>query len=62
MQKIANVAGISKGSLYFYFRNKDNLFNKIFDEPVDEYLLLVNSWTNDNLSWKYTGEVYKMNY
>lgn len=52
MQKIADVAGINKASLHYYFRSKDNLFNKIFDKAVDEYMPLVNTWTDDRLSWE----------
>lgn len=52
MQEIADVAGISKASLHYYFRSKDNLFKKIFDQAVDEYLPLVNTWTDDSLSWE----------
>lgn len=52
MQQIADVAGISKASLHYYFRSKDNLFKKIFDSAIDEYLPLVNTWADDSLSWE----------
>lgn len=52
MQKIADVAGISKASLHYYFRSKDNLFKKIFDKAIDEYMPLVNTWADDRLSWE----------
>lgn len=66
MQKIADTAGISKASLHYYFRSKDNLFKKIFDEAVEEYLPLVNTWTNDSLTWedkvlRFTDEFMKFN-
>lgn len=66
MQKIADVAGISKASLHYYFRNKDNLFKKIFDEAIEEYLPLVNTWTDDSLSWeqkvlRFTSDFMKFN-
>lgn len=52
MQKIADVAGISKASLHYYFRSKDNLFRKTFNNALDEYLPLVNTWADDSLSWE----------
>lgn len=52
MQRIADVAGISKASLHYYFRSKDNLFKKIFDNAIEEYMPLVNTWTDDLLSWE----------
>ncbi len=66
MQKIADAAGISKPSLHYYFRNKENLFKKIFDEALDEYLPLVNTWENDSLSWeekvlRFTNEFIRFN-
>ncbi len=52
MQKIADEAGISKASLHYYFRSKDNLFQKIFDEALDEYVPLISTWMDDNMSWE----------
>ncbi|MBI3520459.1 MAG: TetR/AcrR family transcriptional regulator [Bacteroidetes bacterium] len=51
MQKIADVAGISKASLHYYFRNKDNLFDRIFDETMSEFMLIVSTWTNVEEEW-----------
>ncbi|MCB9284456.1 MAG: TetR/AcrR family transcriptional regulator [Lewinellaceae bacterium] len=36
MQEIADEAGINKGLLHYYFRNKDNLFGAIFEEAFRE--------------------------
>ncbi len=64
MQNIATLAGMSKPSLHYYFRTKENLFKKIFDEALEEYMPLVNTWVNDNLSWEekiklFTNELVK---
>ena len=37
MQEIADVAGINKAMLHYYFRSKDALFGKIFDEKVKDF-------------------------
>ncbi len=52
MQKIADEAGISKASLHYYFRSKDNLFKKIFDDAMEAYLPLLNTWTDNQLDWE----------
>ncbi len=52
LQAIADAAGISKPSLHYYFRSKENLFQKIFDEALDEYMPIVNTWKNDSLTWE----------
>lgn len=64
MQNVADLAGISKPSLHYYFRTKENLFKKIFDEALEEYMPLVNTWINDSLSWDekikfFTSELVK---
>lgn len=52
MQQIADAAGISKASLHYYFRSKDNLFERIFNDALDEYIPLISTWTDDRLSWE----------
>ncbi|MFN8349811.1 MAG: TetR/AcrR family transcriptional regulator [Spirosomataceae bacterium] len=37
MQDIADVAGINKALLHYYFRSKDKLFEKIFDAKVQVF-------------------------
>ena len=34
MQEIADVAGINKSLLHYYFRSKENLFNSVFQEAL----------------------------
>lgn len=52
MQQIADEAGISKASLHYYFRSKENLFEKIFDETVTDFMELVSTWNNDAEPWE----------
>lgn len=52
MQEIANKAEISKASLHYYFRSKENLFQRIFDEAIDEYMPIVQTWSDDSLDWE----------
>ncbi len=37
MQEIADAANINKAMLHYYFRSKDQLFKKIFDEVIGEF-------------------------
>lgn len=37
MQDIADVAGINKALLHYYFRSKDKLFEKVFDEKIQSF-------------------------
>lgn len=52
MQSIADLAGISKPSLHYYYRSKENIFQKIFDQALDELMPLLNTWSNDSLTWE----------
>lgn len=61
MQKIADEAGISKASLHYYFRSKDNLFEKIFNDALDEYIPLVSTWADNDLSWEEKVEQFTKN-
>ncbi len=42
MQEIADVAGINKGLLHYYFRSKNKLFRAVFDEAFAQFVLRVN--------------------
>lgn len=52
MQHIADRAGMSKAALHYYFRSKENLFHKVFDEVISEFLPVISTWELDNLSWE----------
>lgn len=42
MQEIADVAGINKGLLHYYFRNKNKLFHAVFYEAFGQFALRIN--------------------
>jgi AcrR family transcriptional regulator len=52
MQQIADEAGISKASLHYYFRSKENLFERIFDETMSDFMELVSTWNDDSENWE----------
>lgn len=52
MQQIADEACISKASLHYYFRNKENLFERIFDETMSDFMNLVSTWSDENEHWE----------
>lgn len=52
MQEIADEASISKASLHYYFRSKENLFERIFDETMTDFMQLVSTWNDDDEKWE----------
>ena len=52
MQSIADEAGISKASLHYYFRSKEKLFDKIFDEYMERIIPLFSTWQDDGDDWQ----------
>jgi len=52
MQEIADKAGLNKSLLHYYFRSKEKLFDKVFEEAVSEYIPIVSTWEKDNLTWE----------
>lgn len=52
MQAIADEADISKASLHYYFRSKDGIFQRIFDEAFDEYLSIISKLTVETPDWE----------
>ncbi len=52
MQVIANEAGISKASLHYYFRSKEKLFDRIFEEYMDRIMPLLSTWDDDSDKWQ----------
>ena len=52
MQRIADEAGISKASLHYYFRSKEKLFERIFDEYLQRVIPLFSTWQDDGDAWQ----------
>ncbi|MES2130711.1 MAG: TetR/AcrR family transcriptional regulator [Bacteroidota bacterium] len=53
MQQIADEAGISKASLHYYFRSKENLFERIFHETMDEFMKVLSTWDDNTEDWEF---------
>jgi AcrR family transcriptional regulator len=48
MQEIADMAGINKALLHYYFRNKENLFMEIIKDAVGDFFpSILNIWGQD---------------
>lgn len=47
MDEIVNVAGVAKGSLYYHFKSKEELFNFIIEEGINLISEEVNEATKD---------------
>lgn len=64
MQAIADEAEISKASLHYYFRSKDGIFQRIFDEAFEEYLSIISKLTIETPDWEnqireFTGVLFE---
>ena len=49
MQEIADTADINKGLLHYYFRSKQKLFQAIFDEAFEKFILRINPILDSDL-------------
>lgn len=47
MQDIADTAGINKALLHYYFRNKEKLFDKVFDSALERFFRQLDVFDND---------------
>lgn len=50
MQEIADQAGLNKGLLHYYFKNKEALFSEIFTEEIRHLYADINEILKGNLS------------
>jgi len=58
MQDIANTAGINKALLHYYFRNKEKLFDKVFDNALERFFKQLDVFANEELPIKERLFVY----
>ena len=56
-RKIADMAGINKALLHYYFRSKDQLFSKVFEDAYINYINTISIWDDETLSFK--AKMYK---
>jgi AcrR family transcriptional regulator len=52
MQNIANRAGMNKALLHYYFRNKEKLFDKVFESALERYFSNMDIMSDDRLDFK----------
>lgn len=52
MQAIADKAGINKSMLHYYFRSKDKLFQKVFQESMSQFFPEIFKVLNSDLELK----------
>lgn len=52
MQQIADEAGINKSMLHYYFRSKDKLFQKVFQEGINRFLPVIFDVLDSKLDLK----------
>lgn len=49
MQDIADTAGINKALLHYYFRNKEKLFDKVFENALSKFFSVMDVFSNETL-------------
>jgi len=52
MQDIADTAGINKALLHYYFRNKEKMFDKVFEGALQKYFQSVDVFGDTTLPMK----------
>jgi AcrR family transcriptional regulator len=62
MQEIADEAGINKALLHYYFRTKDNLFEKVFEKIFGEVFSVIRKTVNSADDFEDFLEAFVFNY
>jgi len=62
MQEIANLAGINKALLHYYFRSKQKLFESVFLEALEKFLPKINMLLASDMSFLEIIELFIKNY
>ena len=52
MQEIADKAGVNKALLHYYFRSKNNLYNAVFKQVVEKFILSIVQNLSFSLGFK----------
>lgn len=52
MQDIADLAGINKALLHYYFRNKEKLFDAVFNKALEKYFTQILQFGDSTLTIK----------
>lgn len=47
MQQISDKAHLNRALLHYYFRSKEKLFEKIFDDALERFMPLLSTWETD---------------
>jgi TetR/AcrR family transcriptional regulator len=54
MQEISDRARINRALLHYYFRTKEKMFERIFDEALERFMPLLSTWDQDlEESWEW---------
>ena len=61
MQEIADLAGINKAMLHYYFRSKDLLFERIFEQKFSQFFPKIQELTTMPISFTEKVCIYKNN-
>lgn len=62
MQEIADMAGINKALLHYYFRSKDKLFEAVFQDAFLKFIPKVTSAFNEQLNTEQMLSLFVENY
>ncbi len=62
MQQIADEATMSKSSVHYYFRSKEKLFDRIFEETMTEFMALISTWEDDTEDWETKLRMFILNF